>query len=59
MFDGNGPKLWMKKCLKYCTLYKISYYQKVDLASVHMTGIADSYFHSYITVRVILNEKNL
>ncbi|CAH9104642.1 unnamed protein product [Cuscuta epithymum] len=47
-FDGNNPKVWMKKCLKFFNLCKISYEQRVDIASMYLVGKAESWFHIYI-----------
>ncbi|XP_074303808.1 uncharacterized protein LOC141638304 [Silene latifolia] len=50
-FDGNNPRIWMKKCEKYFNLCKIPENQRVDLASMYMIGRAESWFNSYIVVR--------
>ncbi|XP_074271624.1 uncharacterized protein LOC141595557 [Silene latifolia] len=50
-FDGTNPRIWMKKCLKYFNLCKIPDNQRVDLASMYMTGRAESWFNSYVVVR--------
>ncbi|KAK9684868.1 hypothetical protein RND81_10G238500 [Saponaria officinalis] len=50
-FDGRNPRIWMKKCLKYFNLCKISDNQRVDLASMYMVGRVESWFNSYIVVR--------
>ncbi|XP_074300143.1 uncharacterized protein LOC141631357 [Silene latifolia] len=50
-FDGNNPRIWMKKCLKYFKLCKIPDEQRVDLASMYMLGRAESWFNSYIVMR--------
>lgn len=55
IFDGNGPRLWMKKCVKYFNLCKVLESQRVDLASMHITSRADSWFHSYIDVRTAVD----
>uniref|UniRef100_A0A803MQL7 Retrotransposon gag domain-containing protein n=1 Tax=Chenopodium quinoa TaxID=63459 RepID=A0A803MQL7_CHEQI len=50
-FDGNNPQLWIKKCCKYFTLCKIPEEQKVDLASLNMTGKAEGWITSYLSIR--------
>lgn len=50
-FDGNDPKGWIKKCTRYFTLCKISDDQKANLASLHLKGIAETWFSSYVMGR--------
>jgi len=50
-FDGTNPRNWMKKCSRYFALCKIPEAQWVDVASIHLTGRAETWFASYIAAR--------
>lgn len=50
-FDGNNPRVWIKKCCKYFSMYKIPEEQKVDLASLNMVDKAEVWVSSYLSVR--------
>jgi len=50
-FGGANPRIWIKKCARYFSLCKIPDSQKVDLASIHLTGKAEIWFASYIAVK--------
>uniref|UniRef100_A0A803M6Z9 Uncharacterized protein n=1 Tax=Chenopodium quinoa TaxID=63459 RepID=A0A803M6Z9_CHEQI len=50
-FDGINPMVWIKKCCKYFNLCKIPDDQKVDLASLNMTGKAKNLISSYLAKR--------
>uniref|UniRef100_A0A803M2N6 Ty3 transposon capsid-like protein domain-containing protein n=1 Tax=Chenopodium quinoa TaxID=63459 RepID=A0A803M2N6_CHEQI len=54
-FDGTCPKMWIKKCGKYFSLCKISDDQKVDLASLNMTGKAEAWVASYLSGRSVVD----
>ena len=51
-FDGSNPRIWIKKCCKYFDLCKIPNEQKVDLASLNMTGKAENWVTSYLANRI-------
>ncbi|XP_074297152.1 uncharacterized protein LOC141627838 [Silene latifolia] len=51
VFDGNGPRIWVKKCKKYFDLCKIADNQKLNLASLYMVGKAEAWVHSYMSMR--------
>lgn len=51
VFRGTNPRIWVKKCTQYFCLCKIPDSQKVDLASIHLTGKAEMWFASYIAVK--------
>uniref|UniRef100_A0A803MXW2 Uncharacterized protein n=1 Tax=Chenopodium quinoa TaxID=63459 RepID=A0A803MXW2_CHEQI len=51
-FDGSNPRIWIKKCCKYFDLCKIPENQKVDLASLNMSGKAENWISSYLANRV-------
>ncbi|KAL4351905.1 hypothetical protein GQ457_06G037700 [Hibiscus cannabinus] len=48
MFDGINPRGWIKRCQKYFTLFDIPEEQKMDLASMHLEGKAETWFDGYI-----------
>jgi len=50
-FDGTNPRNWIKKCSRYFALCKIPDSQRVDVASIHLTGKAETWFASYITIK--------
>jgi len=50
-FDGCNPRNWVKKCPRYFALCKIPDAHRVDVASIHLTGKAETWFASYIAVR--------
>ncbi|KAL2930706.1 Transcription factor bHLH25 [Bienertia sinuspersici] len=54
-FDGSNPRIWIKKCNRYFLLCKIPEDRKVDLASLHMIGKAESWVSSYLAVRASVN----
>ena len=59
IFGGTNPRIWVKKCTRYFSLCKILDSQKVDLASIHLTGKAEIWFASYIAVKKMWNGMNL
>ncbi|KAL4379604.1 hypothetical protein GQ457_02G023110 [Hibiscus cannabinus] len=48
MFDGENPRSWVKKCQKYFTLFAILENQKLEIASMYLTGRAEVWFDGYI-----------
>ena len=50
-FDGNNPRMWIKKCSRYFELCKIANDQKVDLASLYMIDKAETWITSYLVAR--------
>uniref|UniRef100_A0A803MHB5 Uncharacterized protein n=1 Tax=Chenopodium quinoa TaxID=63459 RepID=A0A803MHB5_CHEQI len=50
-FDGSYPRLWIKKCCKYCTLCKSPDEQKVDLASLNMIAKAENWVSGNLSTR--------
>ena len=50
-FDGSNAHNWIKKCVKYFSLCKISEDQKVDLAAMYMVGKAEVWFSNYTMTR--------
>ena len=50
-FDGTNPRGWVKKCSRYFALCKTPEQQKVDLASLYMSGKAESWYNGYILGR--------
>jgi len=50
-FDGTNPRHWIKKCSRYFALCKIPDDQRLDVASIHLVGKAETWFTSYIAVR--------
>lgn len=50
-FDGNGTRVWVKKCCKYFHLCKIPDEQKVDLASLNMVEKAENWVLNYLANR--------
>ncbi|XP_026400008.1 uncharacterized protein LOC113295889 [Papaver somniferum] len=47
IFDGNNPRGWIRKCVRYFQLNMVVDAHKVDLASIHLDGRADSWFLDY------------
>jgi len=50
-FDATNPRNWIKKCSRYFALCKIPDEQRFDVASIHLTGKAETWFASYIAVK--------
>uniref|UniRef100_A0A7C9CVQ1 Retrotransposon gag domain-containing protein n=2 Tax=Opuntia streptacantha TaxID=393608 RepID=A0A7C9CVQ1_OPUST len=50
-FDGSNPRNWVKKCSRYFALCNIPDSQRVDVASIHLTGKAETWFAHYSAVR--------
>ncbi|KAL4309278.1 hypothetical protein GQ457_01G012100 [Hibiscus cannabinus] len=48
MFEGSNPRGWIKKCQKYFALLEIQEEHKMDLASMHLEGRAETWFDGYI-----------
>ncbi|XP_026416872.1 uncharacterized protein LOC113312322 [Papaver somniferum] len=46
-FDGSNPRCWIRKCNRYFQLNSIDEFHKVDLASIHFDGKANSWFLDY------------
>lgn len=49
-FDGNNPRMWIKKCTRYFNLCSTSEEQKVDLACSHMVDKAEVWMSSYMAI---------
>ncbi|XP_039023154.1 uncharacterized protein LOC120155744 [Hibiscus syriacus] len=47
-FDGSNPRGWLQKCLKYFSLCSIADEQKVEVATMYLTGKAEIWFDGYI-----------
>ena len=50
-FNGQQPRMWMKKCMRYFELCRIPNENWVNLASLHMTDKAESWVCNYLAVR--------
>jgi len=50
-FDGSNPRSWVKKCSKYFSLCKTPPGQKVELASLYLSGKAEMWFNGYVLNR--------
>ena len=50
-FDGSNPRSWIKKCSKYFCLCKTPPSQKVEIASLYMSGKAELWFNGYAMCR--------
>ncbi|EEF51214.1 conserved hypothetical protein [Ricinus communis] len=46
-FEGNNPRLWIKKCEKYFQLYSIPNEQKIDIASLYLGDRADIWYQGW------------
>jgi hypothetical protein len=44
-FDGANPSVWLDKCLYYFHIFKVSEAMWVQVASLHLEGIAARWFH--------------
>jgi len=51
IFDGTNPRYWIKKCSRYFALCKIPDDQRLDVASIHFVGKAETWFASYIAAK--------
>lgn len=51
-FDGSHTHIWLKKCIKYFTLCKISDDPRVDLAALNMIDRAELWVTRYLANRV-------
>lgn len=54
-FDGSNPRLWIKKCCEYFTLYKIPDDQKVTVASLSMMDKVAYWVSSYLSIRAVVD----
>lgn len=50
-FDGNGVRMWLKKCNQYFKLCKIANDPKVDLTSLNMIDKVENWISSYLAIR--------
>ena len=50
-FDGNNPRLWLKKCSRYFNLCNMANESKVELASLYMVDRAEKWVTNYLAVR--------
>ena len=50
-FDGSNPCSWVKKCSKYFSLCKTPPGQKVEVASLYMSGKSEMWFNGYVLNR--------
>jgi hypothetical protein len=44
-FDGADPRVWLDKCLDYFHIFKVSEAMWLQVASLHLEGIAACWFH--------------
>lgn len=49
--DGVNPRIWIKKCMRYCNLCKTPDEQRVDLASLYMVDKAETWVSSHLSAR--------
>ncbi|KAE8726097.1 Laccase-6 [Hibiscus syriacus] len=47
-FDGVNPRGWIQKCLKYFSICSVSVEQRVEVATMYLTGKAEIWFDGYI-----------
>ncbi|KAL4281431.1 hypothetical protein GQ457_03G011630 [Hibiscus cannabinus] len=47
-FEGINPRSWVRKCDKYFSIFNIPEYQKVEMASMYLTGKAETWYDAYI-----------
>lgn len=47
-FNGDNPRLWLRKCLRYFSYNSMSDYDKLSLVSMNLEGLADNWFIDYI-----------
>ncbi|KAE8685919.1 hypothetical protein F3Y22_tig00111088pilonHSYRG00141 [Hibiscus syriacus] len=47
-FEGSNPRGWIHKCLKYFSLCSIAEEQRVEVATMYLTGKAEIWFDGYI-----------
>ena len=45
-FGGNNPREWIKKCQRFFLLNPIPYDQRVLFASLHLEGLAETWFQN-------------
>ena len=57
-FEGINAYNWIKKCVKYFSLYRIPNTQKVDLASMFMQGRVKTWFESFSLCRKNMQWEN-
>ncbi|KAE8675396.1 C2H2 and C2HC zinc fingers superfamily protein, putative isoform 1 [Hibiscus syriacus] len=47
-FEGVNPRGWVQKCLKYFSICGVPVEQRVELATMYLTGKAEVWFDGYI-----------
>ncbi|KAL4281913.1 hypothetical protein GQ457_03G031000 [Hibiscus cannabinus] len=48
VFDGENPRGWIRKCLKYFAIFDVPEDQKLEIAGMYLTGKAETWFDGYI-----------
>ncbi|KAL4363523.1 hypothetical protein GQ457_04G038370 [Hibiscus cannabinus] len=48
MFEGQNPRGWVRKCQKYFAIFDIPEGQKLEIASMYLSGKAETWFDGYI-----------
>ncbi|XP_026453896.1 uncharacterized protein LOC113355284 [Papaver somniferum] len=54
-FYGTNPRGWIRKCERYFQLNSVGDVHKVDLASIHFDGKADSWFLDYQEGKILID----
>lgn len=49
--NGKGPRVWIKKCVKYFEIYKVPNEEKVGIASLLLVNRADARYYNWINDR--------
>lgn len=50
-FNGENPRLWLRKCCRYFSYNVMPDYDKLSLVAMNLEGIADHWFVDYIEER--------
>lgn len=47
-FEGQDPKVWVRKCERYFSLYRTHDDQKVEAAALYLNGATEVWYHSLL-----------
>ena len=53
-FEGNKPKVWLRKCEKYFNKYKTADNQNVEGVALYLNGLAETWYNLLVLDRGVV-----
>ncbi|GMI63964.1 hypothetical protein HRI_000065700 [Hibiscus trionum] len=55
MFEGENPRGWIRRCEKYFAIFNIPENHKMEIAAMHLSGRAETWFDGYMMQKYRIN----